>query len=45
MAVNLIIYLKMANFQHWRINAQVLLVAGHTPADVAYVIEDAVFVG
>ena len=32
-------------FQIGELTAQVLLVAGHTPADVAYVIEDAMFVG
>lgn len=33
------------HFQIGELTAQVLLVAGHTPADVAYVIEDAMFVG
>ena len=32
-------------FQIGELTAQVLLVAGHTPADVAYVIEDAIFIG
>lgn len=33
------------HFQIGELTAQVLLVAGHTPADVAYVIEDAIFIG
>ena len=33
------------HFHIGELTAQVLLVSGHTPADVAYVIEDAMFVG
>jgi glyoxylase-like metal-dependent hydrolase (beta-lactamase superfamily II) len=33
------------HFNIGELTAKVMLVAGHTPADVAYVIEDAVFVG